>query len=141
MILGGTLPASTGRPRKVGPREVVVELTIDTSRFESAINRVVRQMLRLDFEVDARGLTEHQVDALMYVRGAFHPDFASDDSRDNYLRAIACHPRVGTVAAAAFLRGWFTHRPDADAPIDAFAWHRYFASSNGPGVICRVSAA
>lgn len=118
---------------------VTVELKVDTSNFVAAITSVVRQMLRLDFALEVKGLSEHQVYALMFVRGAFHPDFADEAMRDQYLRAIASHPTMGVVAAGAFLRGWATHRPGAGDPINAFAWHRYFGGKTD--TVVRVSVA
>lgn len=101
-----------------------VVLAIDTTRYMAAVDRLARVTERMHFAVEVRNLASYQVDALMYVRGAFDPAYSDPAARDRYVRAVAGHPTVGAVAATAFLRGWTTHRPGRTEP---FVWHRYYA--------------
>lgn len=143
MILGGVYPEqgiehTASKMQAIS--HAVLTLKVDTSRFVEQVTRMARQLTRIGFEREVQTLTLDQVDALMYVRGGFDPEFADEDTRDNYLRVIASHPRVGFVAAAAFLSGWVTHHPAAE-PVDPFAWHRYFGSADGRGTEVRVNVA
>jgi hypothetical protein len=121
MILAGTMTQAVAHDRQL--RNVAYVLDVDTSKFVEAITRAARKLMRLDFALEVQGLDEHQVHALMYVRGGLDPDFNDEAARDHYLRAISHHPRVGAVAAAAFLSGWFTHRGEGAKP-DPLTWHR-----------------
>lgn len=119
MILTGTLPG--GAVRRAG--EVAVALSVDTSQFVEQIVRAARSLMRLEFEVEVRGLKPHQIDALMYVRGSSH-EYADPDARDLYVRAMLDNHEVGHLAAAAFLSGWCRFRSEAGAPAPLLAWHR-----------------
>lgn len=139
MILAGTLDHPADRP-SASRNAPLVQFKVNTANFVAELTRAARQITRLGFAYEIAELAEHQVDALMYVRGGFDPEFGNDEAgrqrRDVYLRAIASHSEMGRVAAAAFLRGWATHRPGADAYVEPFAWHRYMA-----GTELKVSAA
>jgi hypothetical protein len=121
MILAGTMTQAVDHDRQLYDISNILE--VDTSKFVEAITRAARKLMRLDFALEVQNLAEHQVHALMYVRGGLDPDFNDEAARDHYLRAISHHPRVGAVAAAAFLSGWFTHRADGAKP-DPLTWYR-----------------
>lgn len=50
-----------------------------------------------------------------YVRGGLAPEYATPEARDAQVKWLASEwptgPRAGARMAAAFLRGWTTHRP------------------------------
>lgn len=99
-----------------------LEIKVNTDNFVAAITAAARMLSRLDVEMELHGLEPHQVDALMFVRGSSH-EYATPGERDEYLRTLLSHERLGHVAAAAFLSGWFTFRcPDVEP--SQLAWHR-----------------
>lgn len=125
MILAGNLTQAAEFERTL--RQVTYTFRVDVSHMVETITRAARELTRLDFELEVTGMKPHQVDAMMYVRGAMDPDFADTPSgraaRDNYLRAVAVHPRVGPIAAAAFITGWVTHRAPK-GQVDPLTWYR-----------------
>lgn len=127
MILTGKLPVAARRPRRVGPREVVVDIKIETEDFTRYVVKAARQITTLDITLEVLRLTPDQAWALFYTRGGFDPEFADPVARDNYLRSVLClKGERGRAAIEGFLTGWAKHH---DTPVDSFVWHRYMSGA------------
>ena len=124
------------------PEPISVEFIVDVAGFSKGmeqarigVDNFTRQLLKharalraLDVKLEVIGLNDDQVWARFYVRGGMDPDFGDEASRDEYLRVLGkVKGASGRVAIEAFLRGWFTHRPDSvtrGQTFEPLAWYR-----------------
>lgn len=105
------------------------ELTIDTSKLVAALERVARAAHRVGWQVELTCLlldcgTGPGAEARMYVRGGFDHRFTHPADRDAYTQLIA---RKSPALAAAFLRGWTSHRGVDTRPVNA--WYRLIGNT------------
>jgi hypothetical protein len=127
MIITG-LPSDTPEPR--------IRLVVDTSAFTAAVrtatrqtNKLRRNLRTLTVVTEVLGLTADQVWARFYVRGGMDSRFVDPDAVDDYVRILTGVPgEKGTVARAAFLRGWAEHRSVGE-PTTPVVWHRYLGDT------------